>query len=88
MALKVFWTKRANRKYNAIIDYLNEVWGERVAQSFVRKVNRFIEIAVEVLTIGTMENLKHGIRGFVIVKTTYTFLQSEREQIYHSQFLR
>jgi plasmid stabilization system protein ParE len=37
MALKVFWTKRAEKSFDKIIDYLREEWSEKEVKNFVRK---------------------------------------------------
>jgi plasmid stabilization system protein ParE len=37
MALKVFWTKRAEKSFDKIIDYLIDNWSEKEVKNFVRK---------------------------------------------------
>ena len=34
MALKIFWTKRADKNFSQILNYLSEEWGDNVAKAF------------------------------------------------------
>ena len=47
MALKIYWTKRADKKFDQILDYLLVEWGETVAKAFTRKVYDFLDILSE-----------------------------------------
>jgi len=35
MAKKIVWTKRADAKFVKILEYLNEVWGQKVTAAFI-----------------------------------------------------
>ena len=39
MALKIHWTKRANKTFDKVISYLTQEWSAREVQNFVRKTN-------------------------------------------------
>ncbi len=43
MALKVYWTVRADETFNDILQYLQNEWGEQTTYKFVRKVYSLIE---------------------------------------------
>jgi len=73
MALAYFWTKRADKKFDQIIAYLQEEWGDNVAAAFVKRVYEFIGILVEFPEIGKVEHQEKDIRGFVIVKQITMF---------------
>ncbi len=73
MALEIYWTKRADKKFDNIIEYLFNEWGESVTKAFTRKVYDFLDILSEFPEIGTMENKGKGIRGFTIVKQVNIF---------------
>lgn len=73
MALEIFWSKRADSKFDKILDYLSLEWGERVTGAFVKKVYDFLDILVEFPEIGTLENVERNIRGFVIVRQITIF---------------
>ena len=73
MALEIYWTKRADKNFDKIIEYLLNEWGENVSHAFVKKVYDFLDILAEFPEIGTIENRKKGIRGFAIVKQVNVF---------------
>lgn len=73
MALEIFWTKLADRKFDKIINYLLNEWNQRVTESFVKKVYDTIDILAEFPELGTIEHKEKGIRGFTIVKQINMF---------------
>jgi len=81
MALTIFWTKRADKKFEKIIGYLQKEWNDLVAQNFVRKVYRFLDVVSEYPQIGTVENKEHKIRGFVVVKQITVFYREAKDKI-------
>ncbi|SHJ68882.1 Plasmid stabilization system protein ParE [Tangfeifania diversioriginum] len=81
MALTIFWSKRADKKFDSIIAFLLEEWGEKVTRSFVKKVYEFLDILQEFPEIGTVENKNRNIRGFVIVKQLTLFYKIQGDKI-------
>lgn len=73
MALKVFWSVRADKKFDRILEYLSMNWGEQVTESFVKKVYDFLDLIREYPEIGSLENREKNIRGFVIVEQITIF---------------
>lgn len=81
MARKIIWTKRANLKFNKIIDYLEKEWGKNVTESFVRKAYGIIELISEQPKLGTMENPEKNIRGFLLTKHNRLFYRVTEKSI-------
>lgn len=81
MALKIYWTKRADKKFDQILDYLIDEWGENVAKVFMKKVYDFLDILSEFPEIGTLENKEKGIRGFTIIKNVSLFYTISGDKI-------
>ena len=81
MALTIRWTKRAEKKFDKIIEYLSNEWNERVTKTFVKKAYDFIDTLADFPEIGTMENKEKGIRAFTIVKQINIFYQVGHKQI-------
>jgi len=81
MALTIFWTKRADKKFDKIIGYLEQEWGDAVTKAFVRKVYDFFDILVEYPELGSIENADRKIPGFVIVKQLTIFYKIKDEKI-------
>jgi plasmid stabilization system protein ParE len=81
MALEIKWSKRADKKFDKIIVYLLEEWGDLTSQTFIQKVFSFIDTLPEFPDIGTIENQKKGIRGFTIVKQINIFYRISGDTI-------
>ena len=64
MALEIVWSKRASLKFDQIITYLIEEWGEKSAKQFIGKVFNFLEILSEFPEIGSIENKEKTIKSF------------------------
>jgi len=81
MALTIYWSKRADRKFDEIIEYLEIEWGEAVVSALIKKVYDFLDILVEFPEIGSIENIERNIRGFVIVKQLTLFYKIKNNEI-------
>jgi len=81
MALKVFWTIRAELFFNNIIKYLQTEWNESVTKAFIIRVYETIDLISEFPEIGSIENHKKGIRGFVILKQITLFYRIKNETV-------
>ncbi|MBX2969023.1 MAG: type II toxin-antitoxin system RelE/ParE family toxin [Cyclobacteriaceae bacterium] len=82
MARKVVWTKRANSKFNKIIDYLEGEWGHYVTRNFVRKTYDIIDLIADQPELGTLEHQEKMIRGFLLTKHNRLFYRvTDREII-------
>jgi plasmid stabilization system protein ParE len=81
MALTIRWTKRAEKKFDKIIEYLLTEWDEQVTESFVKKVFDFIDTLTDFPELGTIENREKAIRAFTIVKQINIFYHVDKKQI-------
>ena len=81
MALEIKWSKKADQKFDKILEYLILNWGENVTKNFVKKVYDFLDILAEYPEIGSVENEKKGIRGFTIVKQVNIFYRIKDQNI-------
>jgi plasmid stabilization system protein ParE len=86
MALEIVWSKRADLKFDKILQYLSSEWGEQVTSSFVKKVYDFLDILVEFPEIGSLEHIERNIRGFVIVKQITIFYKISGDKIFILNF--
>ena len=73
MALEIYWTRQANKKFDKILEYLSEKWNDQVTESFVRKVYEVVGLLSEFPDLGTVELMQKGIRGFTLVKQVNIF---------------
>ena len=81
MAKEIVWTKRAHSKFNKIIDYIEEEWGEAVTMNFVQKSFDIIELLSERPFLGTLEDSSTGIRGFLITKHNRLFYRFTKNEL-------
>ena len=81
MALSIYWTRTSDKKFDKIIDFLEQEWGKTVAKAFVKKVYDFLDILVEFSEIGSIENSERNIRGFVVVKQLVIFYKIKENNI-------
>jgi plasmid stabilization system protein ParE len=44
VAIKLFWSKRADQGYARIVKYLEEEWTEKEVQNFVRDTKHFFDL--------------------------------------------
>jgi len=81
MALELFWSRRADKKFDKILDYLMFRWGLHVTSSFVKKTYDFLDVLSEFPEIGTIEKKEKGIRGYTIVKQINIFYKVSKDKI-------
>jgi plasmid stabilization system protein ParE len=81
MALKIFWTKRADKKFDKLLDYLHKEYGSQRTEQFVKRVFDFMEILSEYPKIGSIENESKGIRGFTLEKQVNVFYRISEKGI-------
>ena len=81
MALEIQWSKKADRSFDSILDYIKGEFGENTTSKFVRKVHDFLELLSEFPELGTEENKELNIRGFVIVKQITLFYKIRNQNI-------
>ena len=81
MALEIHWTKRADKKFDKILEYLLDEWSDKVTRSFVVKVYGLIDTLAEFPEIGTIENKEKGIKGFTVVKQINIFYKINGDKL-------
>jgi plasmid stabilization system protein ParE len=81
MALEVFWSKQADERFDSILNYLEEKWGEQTVSLFVKKVYDIIGIIAIFPEIGTVERIDTNIRGLVVIKQISVFYQIRENKI-------
>jgi plasmid stabilization system protein ParE len=73
MARVIKWSKHADKKYDKILEFLTDKWGESVTKSFVKRTYEFLDLLEEFPEIGSIENPERQIRGFVLIKQLTVF---------------
>jgi plasmid stabilization system protein ParE len=86
MAKTIVWNNKASIQFNAVIEYLETEWGEKVTKSFVVRTYQIIEILAQYPEIGTLENPDKRIRAFVITKHNTLFYRVDNDKLYLLNF--
>ncbi len=81
MARKIRSTKRADRRFEEIKEYLTTEFGENTTERFVKRVFSFYDIVTDFPKIGTLVNKEKGIYGFVLEKPVSVFYRVDNKEV-------
>lgn len=73
MKRKIVWNSRAISRLVKIQAYLSENWSEAIQKEFILRTFNIVELIAENTEIGTVEDHKKGIRGFLLSKHNRLF---------------
>jgi len=73
MAKQIVWTSRALKNFDSVVKYLEEDWSEDVTIAFIKRTYEIIELLAIHPTLGTLEEKKRNIRGFLLTKHNRIF---------------
>ena len=79
--MKIFLTRRAEKNYHSIKNYITNEWGESVAAAFGQKTIDFLDILENFPEIGTLELFNRQIRGFQLNKQIRVFYRIKGDRI-------
>ena len=79
--MRISLTKRAEKNYRSIKDYITNEWGERVAEAFEQKTIDFLDLLEDFPEMGVVEVIEKQIRGFQLTKQTRVFYRIKGERI-------
>jgi len=79
--MRISLTKRAEKNYRSIKDYITKEWGERVAEAFEQKTVDFLDILEDFPEMGVVDVIEKQIRGFQLTKQTRVFYRIKGERI-------
>ncbi|WP_051907726.1 type II toxin-antitoxin system RelE/ParE family toxin [Flavimarina sp. Hel_I_48] len=69
--MKVTWTRKADTSFNAIVDYLLDIWPIEIATNFVDEVDHTVELIVknpEMFKVSQYDNISR--EAFITKHTT------------------
>ena len=79
--MKILLSKRSKKNYRAIKDYIENEWGEKVADAFEQKTIDFLDLLEDFPEIGAVDVIEKQIRGFQLTKQTRVFYRVKGERI-------
>lgn len=77
--MKVFLTRRAERNYNSIKEYITQEFGERTAETFTRKADETFQLLKTFPKLGPLEG--SDIRGFQLSRQTRILYRIKEQKI-------
>ena len=54
MARKIKWSKHADRKFDKILEYLENEWGKKVTNAFIKRTHEFLDLLTDFPEIGSL----------------------------------
>jgi plasmid stabilization system protein ParE len=79
--VRIRWTKRAEKSFDQIVEFLQEKWSLNSAINFVKRTNHFIETLKEQPKIGRPEKAKKDLRSFVLSRQTTVFYRIKSNEV-------
>jgi plasmid stabilization system protein ParE len=64
MVREIIWTKRANHKFNRILEYLEQEWGEQVTRNFIKRTYEILQLISEQPEVGTLKIKAEAFEDF------------------------
>ncbi len=81
MAIKLFWSKRAEQGYENIVKYLEEEWTDKEVQNFIRETGHFFELLKEnPYMLEATKSYKNLYRGPINRLTILTYRYKPRKK--------
>ncbi len=77
--MKVFLTRRAERNYNSIKEYITQEFGEKTAETFTKKADETFQLLETFPKMGPVEN--KDIRGFQLSRQTRILYRVKEQKI-------
>lgn len=79
--MKIRIAKSAENSFRAIMEFLKNKWGEKVAEAFENKSAEFLNILKDFPEIGPIEVEQKRIFGFQLTKQTRLFYRIKNGEI-------
>jgi plasmid stabilization system protein ParE len=79
--MKAFFTKRANKSFSNIKDYLIEEWSESVALAFEQRTIDFLDLIERFPEMGVVEIAQKNLRSYLLTKQVRVFYRIKGNQV-------
>ena len=77
--MKIIWTDESLKNIEAIVNYLNKKWGEKVTNEFLVKLRERSILISKLPAAFTLINKEEQIRSSVLTKQTTIFFRVDYE---------
>ncbi|RDC64372.1 type II toxin-antitoxin system RelE/ParE family toxin [Adhaeribacter pallidiroseus] len=79
--MNILLTKRAERSYKAIREYIQQEWGDKVAEAFEQKIVDFLALLKSFPEMGSIAVADKKIYGFQVTKQTQVLYRIKGDHI-------
>lgn len=81
MVRKIRLTKKADKRFDEILEYLDKEFGKSTATKFIERTYSFFDLIAEHPRIGRIEDKIKGIYGFVLEKPVTVFYRFTNKEV-------
>lgn len=81
MVRRIRLTKKADKRFDEILEYLDNEFGKSTATKFIERTYSFFDLISEHPQIGRIEDKSKGIYGFVLNKPVTVFYRFTTEEV-------
>ena len=81
MVRKIRLTKKADKRFDEILKYLNKEFGNPTATNFIERTYSFFDLLVNHPQVGRIEDKDKGIYGFVLEKPVTVFYRFNQKEV-------
>lgn len=81
MVREIRLTKKADRRFDEILEYLDKEFGKSTATKFIERTFSFFDLISEHPQIGRIEDKRKGIYGFVLNKPVTVFFRFTNKDV-------
>ncbi len=82
MSRKIVLSKRASRKLEKLLEYLETEWSTRVRNNFIKKLDRSLQIIKEKPESSTKSDRVSGLYKCVVTKQTTVYYKFDSKKLY------
>ncbi len=77
MAHEIIWTRQATSDFEAIVDYLREMWSEEIAETFIESIGKKARLLEEMPELGTVSRKYANVRRIRVSRQNVLYYQVE-----------
>ena len=81
MVRRIRLTKKADKRFDEILEYLDKEFGRSTATKFIERTYSFFDLISEYPQIGRVEDKSKGIYGFVQKKPVTVFYRFTNKEV-------
>ena len=81
MVRKIRFTKKADKRFDEILIYLNREFGQTSVVDFIERTYSFFDIIVDFPQIGRIQDKEKGIYGFVLEKPVTIYYRFTNKKV-------